>query len=336
MQFARTEGIIPAPESAHAIRAAIVEALAAKEAGEERTILFGLCGHGHFDLAAYDAYLGGTLEDPEFSEAGSARGARRAARWGSGLGLNEVRENLPLGASRDVARQRAAVRACGAHQREEGGDPGARTARWRCRRGRRDRRSAASRARRRASRAAGAAQTVVGDGDLEPSSSRLARDVHLAGRSRSRYGVHTAFVTASETTTPIASRSTAIPSSASSTARRARATLWGSAGRSTSSKVGLAQPVSLLRVCPAPAAFTPGRGSSLRTESTQTVEKRRLGGIDPLARLVERKPRRAIDLRELSGARMRGGHSIEKVFERIASASRSPSSAQACTTLPDF
>ena len=44
------------------------EAEAAKQAGEERTILFGLCGHGNFDLAAYDAYLAGTLEDPEFSE----------------------------------------------------------------------------------------------------------------------------------------------------------------------------------------------------------------------------------------------------------------------------
>src|SRR5689334_12418276 len=68
VRFARTEGIIPAPEPAHAIRAVIEEAEAAKEAGEERTILFGLCGHGHFDLAAYDAYLAGTLEDPEFSE----------------------------------------------------------------------------------------------------------------------------------------------------------------------------------------------------------------------------------------------------------------------------
>ena len=44
------------------------EAEAAKEAGEERVILFGLCGHGHFDLSAYDAYLAGRLEDPEFSE----------------------------------------------------------------------------------------------------------------------------------------------------------------------------------------------------------------------------------------------------------------------------
>src|SRR5215217_2503440 len=68
VQFARTEGIIPAPEPAHAIRAVIEEAEAATQAGEERVILFGLCGHGHFDLAAYDAFLSGSLEDPEFSE----------------------------------------------------------------------------------------------------------------------------------------------------------------------------------------------------------------------------------------------------------------------------
>jgi tryptophan synthase beta chain len=47
----------------------IDEAQAATDAGEERVILFNLCGHGHFDLAAYDAYLAGDLEDPEFSEA---------------------------------------------------------------------------------------------------------------------------------------------------------------------------------------------------------------------------------------------------------------------------
>ena len=69
VQFARTEGILPAPEPAHAIRAVVQEAEAAREAGEERVILFGLCGHGHFDLSAYDAYLSGTLEDVEFSEA---------------------------------------------------------------------------------------------------------------------------------------------------------------------------------------------------------------------------------------------------------------------------
>ena len=69
IRFARTEAILPAPEPAHAIRAVIEEAEAAKEAGEERTILFNLCGHGHFDMSAYDAFLAGTLEDPEFSEA---------------------------------------------------------------------------------------------------------------------------------------------------------------------------------------------------------------------------------------------------------------------------
>src|SRR5262245_36508863 len=65
VRFARTEGIIPAPEPAHAIRAVMEVAEAATE---EITILFGLCGHGNFDLSAYDAYLAGNLEDPEFSE----------------------------------------------------------------------------------------------------------------------------------------------------------------------------------------------------------------------------------------------------------------------------
>ncbi len=66
VQFARAEGIIPAPEAAHAIRAIIDEALQAKEAGEERVILFNLCGHGHFDMAAYDAYFAGKLQDYEY------------------------------------------------------------------------------------------------------------------------------------------------------------------------------------------------------------------------------------------------------------------------------
>ena len=68
VRFARAEGIIPAPEPAHAIRAVIDEAEAARASGEARVILFGLCGHGHFDLSAYDAYLAGELPDPEFSE----------------------------------------------------------------------------------------------------------------------------------------------------------------------------------------------------------------------------------------------------------------------------
>src|SRR3954465_8640452 len=64
--FARAEGILPAPEPTHAIKVAIDEALAAREAGEERVILFNLCGHGHFDLSAYEKYLNGSLEDYEY------------------------------------------------------------------------------------------------------------------------------------------------------------------------------------------------------------------------------------------------------------------------------
>jgi tryptophan synthase beta chain len=67
--FARTEATIPAPESSHAIRAAIDEALDAKTKGEKRVILFNLSGHGHFDMAAYDAYLAGQLQDNGFSDA---------------------------------------------------------------------------------------------------------------------------------------------------------------------------------------------------------------------------------------------------------------------------
>ncbi|MDP2233407.1 MAG: TrpB-like pyridoxal phosphate-dependent enzyme, partial [Actinomycetota bacterium] len=67
VQFARAEGILPAPESSHAIRVAIDEALAAKAAGEDKTVLFNLSGHGHFDLAAYEAYNAGTLQDFDFA-----------------------------------------------------------------------------------------------------------------------------------------------------------------------------------------------------------------------------------------------------------------------------
>jgi tryptophan synthase beta chain len=65
VQFARCEGILPAPESAHAIRAAIDEAIQAREEGRSRVILFSLSGHGHFDLGSYDAYLNGRLQDYE-------------------------------------------------------------------------------------------------------------------------------------------------------------------------------------------------------------------------------------------------------------------------------
>ncbi len=65
LNFARTEGIIPAPEPTHAIAAAVREALACRESGEEKVILTAVCGHGHFDLSAYDAYLSGELVDHE-------------------------------------------------------------------------------------------------------------------------------------------------------------------------------------------------------------------------------------------------------------------------------
>jgi tryptophan synthase beta chain len=71
--FTRTEGILPAPESSHAIRAAIDEALQAKVTGDKKVILFNLSGHGHFDLASYDRYLTGQLEDMEYPEEEIAR-----------------------------------------------------------------------------------------------------------------------------------------------------------------------------------------------------------------------------------------------------------------------
>jgi len=68
VQFARTEAIVPAPESAHAIRAAIDEALACKQSGDRKTILFNLSGHGYFDMTAYDNYLSGKLQDFAYPE----------------------------------------------------------------------------------------------------------------------------------------------------------------------------------------------------------------------------------------------------------------------------
>jgi tryptophan synthase beta chain len=63
--FAQTEGIVPAPETAHAIKAAVDEAVRCKESGEAKVIVLNFSGHGHFDLAAYDAYLEKMLEDYE-------------------------------------------------------------------------------------------------------------------------------------------------------------------------------------------------------------------------------------------------------------------------------
>jgi tryptophan synthase beta chain len=68
LTFARTQGIVPAPEPTHAIAAAIREANRCKESGESKTILTALCGHGHLDMAAYESFLAGTMQDLDFPE----------------------------------------------------------------------------------------------------------------------------------------------------------------------------------------------------------------------------------------------------------------------------
>ena len=84
VQFARTEGIIPAPEPTHALAACIREALQCKETGEEKVILTALCGHGYLDLAAYDAYNNGRMVDRAFSD---ERSCGRACVGPDGAGL---------------------------------------------------------------------------------------------------------------------------------------------------------------------------------------------------------------------------------------------------------
>ena len=79
VQFARTEGILPAPESAHAIRKVMDEALRCKREGTSRSILFNLSGHGHFDLGAYEAYFAGSLEDYAYPEEDVARAMKELA-----------------------------------------------------------------------------------------------------------------------------------------------------------------------------------------------------------------------------------------------------------------
>ena len=74
VQFARTEGIMPAPEPTHALAACVREALACKESGQEKVILTALCGHGHFDLASYEAYLDGRMTDEVVSDERFAAG----------------------------------------------------------------------------------------------------------------------------------------------------------------------------------------------------------------------------------------------------------------------
>jgi tryptophan synthase beta chain len=68
LSFARAEGLIPAPEPSHAIKVAMDEALRCKESGESKVIVFNLCGHGHFDMGAYEQHLGGHLQDYDHPE----------------------------------------------------------------------------------------------------------------------------------------------------------------------------------------------------------------------------------------------------------------------------
>jgi tryptophan synthase beta chain len=68
VQWSRTEGIVPAPETAHAVRVVIEKALECKKTGEPKVIALNLSGHGHFDMAAYDAYFAGPLEDYAYPE----------------------------------------------------------------------------------------------------------------------------------------------------------------------------------------------------------------------------------------------------------------------------
>jgi tryptophan synthase beta chain len=84
VQFTRTEGIVPAPEPSHAIKAVIDEAQRCKETGEEKNILFLLCGHGYFDMQAYDDYLSGKLQPydyPQEKVMESMRGLKRLHPW---------------------------------------------------------------------------------------------------------------------------------------------------------------------------------------------------------------------------------------------------------------
>ncbi|HZU87648.1 MAG TPA: TrpB-like pyridoxal-phosphate dependent enzyme, partial [Stellaceae bacterium] len=73
LTFARSEGVLPAPEANHAVKGAIDEALRCREEGRSQTILFNLCGHGHFDMQAYSDYLSGKLEDRGYETSALAK-----------------------------------------------------------------------------------------------------------------------------------------------------------------------------------------------------------------------------------------------------------------------
>ena len=92
MTFARAEGLIVAPETSHAVCCVVDEALKAKEEGKEKTILFNLSGHGHFDMAAYEKYFAGELSDYEYPEEKIQRGAGAFAQ---GFLMNHHRGHRP-------------------------------------------------------------------------------------------------------------------------------------------------------------------------------------------------------------------------------------------------
>ena len=105
VMFARSEGIVPAPESNHAVRAAIDEALKAREEGKSPTILFNLSGHGHFDMQAYTDYFAGKLAGSGLRSEGARNFARPSAESGGGV---EALDALSprLSAARPPARPR--------------------------------------------------------------------------------------------------------------------------------------------------------------------------------------------------------------------------------------
>ena len=83
VQFARTEGILPAPEANHGVRAVIDEALRCKETGESKTLLFNMCGHGHFDMLSYDRYFNHELEDYAYPEEAVAKALEHLPKVGT-------------------------------------------------------------------------------------------------------------------------------------------------------------------------------------------------------------------------------------------------------------
>ena len=115
VQFARTEGIVPAPEPTHAMAACIREALACRETGEEKVILTALCGHGHFDLPPTRPTCAGEMVDEDVTDERLAPSLRRVRRTGSGLtsGRRQRACRVPDRRFADQLAAAAAGRRCG-------------------------------------------------------------------------------------------------------------------------------------------------------------------------------------------------------------------------------